>query len=400
MPSVLAPQIVVAVNGTVLNTFVSSCTVDRSLDSSTLISLIIANGYVDTPRKARTSELLFTDSLALMPGNVVEVYLGYGGSELEPVGAGIIKKWLPNFPQDQMPTLQLKCFDALSEMMDGNDDVEAMAARRFEDDTSLVVIARQIFNDYGFDISNVADEVTATVSIPSHKKVGTSDYQFVRGIANTIGWEFFVEWDFQKKKWLVFFRPPQPNTEAQQTFTWGPDFAKASFGGNLLHFRPQLVVQGQSTDVEVFYFDRGSKTWEKIVYPETRSSKKKEFEWKGDDTTIEADLQAVGDANSGRGLRIQAGGVSVEVVPATGFRSSEEATQFAKNWWKARQEYLISGAGATIGYPKMQPGQVHILNGLGKGLSGNWYISETRHIFTADGDAMYTTSFVARKVIP
>lgn len=379
--------------------FVLSCDVERSLDKATMISLSVANPIIDIAGKPRSSDLLFTDSLALMPGNVIEVFMGYG-QDLSFVGAGVISTWMPNFPQNDKPTIELRCFDALKWMMDGNDDVESMKARKFEQDTSLVDIALQIFNDYGFGVSNVDTTTSlATLSVPAQKKLGMSDYQFVRGIANTIGWDFYVEWDVVGKKWDVFFRPPFVDDSAEQTFTWGPDFEFSQIGGLLLEFFPEFTTNSQSTDIEVFYFDRGSKTWERIRYPEEQSNEKKEFEWKGDDTTIEEDLQAVGDANSGRGIRIQADGVSVEVVPATGFKSSEEAQKFAERWWKARQSELIAGQGKVVGYAPLAPGQRHELQGLGKGLSGKWYFSETSHHFRSEGER-FTCGFHARKVIP
>ena len=377
--------------------FVTSCVVDQALDKASMITLTIANPFFDQRKTPRSSKLSFTDALAFQPGNVVEVYMGF--TRPLPIAAGVIKKWQPVFPRESMPTITLKCYDGLAEMMDGNDDVNATKARKFERDTTLIDIALDIFNEYGFDVETDVALNPPTLSVPAQKKIGMSDYAFIRGIANTLGWDFYTTWDFSARNWIVHFKPAVADDSEKQVFTWGPDFEmNGGAGGLLLDFAPEFVTQGQSTDVEVFYFDRGSKTWEKITYPEERSQKKKEFEWKGDDTTIEADLQAVGDFESGRGLRIQAGGASIEVVPTFGFQTSEEAVQFARNWWRARQDMLIAGQGATIGYPQMRPGQVHTLEGLGGGLSGDWYIAETQHRYTAGNG--YETGFLARKVIP
>jgi phage protein D len=403
--SVLGPQIQIFISGieAPITEFVTSCTVDESNEASTLISMTVANPPVDTPGQQRTSDLLFTDSMVFMPGNIVEVFIGYGAQDKEFIGAGIIQKWSPVFPETGMPTLNIKGFDGLKLMMDGDGErgINATAARRFERWWSMTDIALQIFTEYGFNTDNVVTDVEiATLSIPAQKKAGMSDYAFIRGIANTIGWEFFIRWDWAIRKWKVYFRPPIADDSGKRTFTWGPDYSRnGQVGGLLLEFSPTFAVSGTSTDIEVFYYDEGTQTWEKVIYPEKGPDKEKKpsFKWQGDDTKVSADLQNVGDANSGRGLRIQAGGVSVEVVPETGFKSYEEAFQFAKNWWQARQDMLISGAGSTIGYPKMRPGQVHEFLGIGA-LNGDWYIAEVTHEF-ARGSG-YRTRFQARKVIP
>jgi len=406
MTSVLGPKVSLTIDGNagVFEAFVSAVTVERSLDKATLISITLANPFVDAAGSRRTSKLAFTDSAALQPGGVVEVFAGYDRGELIPLGAGVIRRWNPSFPRSDTPTITIKALDGLALMMDGTDGVNATEAIRFEPDTSLIDIVLSIVKRYGFDTSNVDTSTPVpTLSVPAQKKAGTTDYQFVRSIANSIGWEFFAEFDHVRRQWFVFFRPPVPDQSAKQVFTWGPDFEAGGVGGLLLDFDVDFATHGTSTDVEVFYFDRGARIWEKIEWPppdkKAKGKKRKEFEWKGDDTTIEADLQAVGDADGARGLRIQASGVSVEVIPATGFRSSEEAVAFARQWWEARQSTLITGTGTTIGYPLLQPGQVHTLRGIGEGLSGDWYIAETTHRFLAGGDR-YTTAFTARKAIP
>lgn len=402
----MKPTIDLIINGNPLGgnvlELVEDVRVEMALDKATLVSLTLGNPFDDAAGRPRTSKLLFTDSLAFAPGNVVEVYLGNEGQKPGFIAAGIIRKWRPRFPRSGVPRISLTCFDALAEMMDGNDDVEATKARKFERDTPLLDLVLAIATEYKFDVSGVDTNPSAsppTLSVPAQKAAGTSDYQFVRGIANTLGWDFYTTWSTAAKKWVANFHPAKPDDSGKKTFTWGPDFTHAGgVGGLILDIDVEFSVQGQSTDVEVFYFDRGSKTWEKVTWPKDRSSKKKSFAWKGDDTKMSADLAKAGDLDGGRGLRIQAGGVSVEVVPAFGFRSSEEAVNFARSWWRARQDMLLTAKGTTVGYPALRPGQVHEFLGLGDGLSGDWYIAEVSHTYSAANG--FETGFVARKLIP
>lgn len=404
--SVLGPKIQVRINDNTLLPnildFVQSVKVELARDKAGLITMIIANPLLTLAGQQRTSALPFTDHKAFAPGNTVEVFFSYDDEEPEFCQAGIIQKTSPSFPRSGVPILTIKAFDALVWLMDGNSKVpSAMAARRFGNDSSLSEVVAQVLGEYGFDLSGV-DLVSKTPipSIATHKGAGKSDYQLIQGIASTLGWEFFVEYLPEKKRWKANFRPPEKDMDSKD-FTWGPDFElNGGIGGILHEFNPQFSIKGASTDVEVFYYDEGSRTWEAIVYPPPKGKKKRDLSWKGDDSSYASDLRAVGSADGARGLRIQAGGEAVEVVPQKGFKSSEEAFKFAESWWRARQDLLITGTGLITGYPKLKPNQVHRLLGIGDGYSGDWFFSEVSHMFGSGGSAVYECEFLARKVIP
>lgn len=413
--SVLAPKIQIKIEGNLLAPkildFVSSCKVEMAHDKADLITIGILNPLLMQPGKQRTSDLPFTDHVAFAPGNIVEVFISYSDAEPEFIQAGIIQKMQPSFPSDGMPTITLKCFDGSVLLMNGTNEISSTASRQFGGDRderlTLAEIARKILSEYGFDVSQV-DTVTPTPkpAIATHKGEGKTDYQLIQGMANTLGWEFFVEWDTSQRKWAAVFRPPKTDTSAIKRFTWGPDFElNGSVGGILHDFNPQFSIMNAPSDIEVFYFDEGSRTWEKIIYPPPKPPKKKpkarKFSWQGDDTTFSEDLQAAGTDTGARGLRIQAGGVSVEVVPKQGFRTSKEAFEFARAWFKARMDLLIQGSGVVTGYTKLKPRQVQKLHGIGSGLSGDWFFTEVSHNFqAANGTAKYECEFVANKVIP
>lgn len=402
----LAPKLGIKIAGTEFGEaaieYVTACTVSLALDKADQITLQIANPIKDEVGKARSSELVFTDSLAFMPGNVVEVFMGYGNKADTFIAAGIVRKHMPVFPGSGMPTLTIQALDGSCVMMDGSDILNATAARVMaQSDTggfTLSEMAKVVISEYGIGVDGVED-VDTEPAVPTVKKAGMSDYAFVKGIANLVGFEFYVYWDPDAGSWEARWQAPTPDDEYKSVFTWGPDFASAGEGGVLIEFAPEFAVQGASTDVELYYFDRDTKTWEQVVYPETQNEAgKQEFEWAGDETTVDADLAEASDPETGMGLRIKASGFSVEVVPTQNFGSQEEALAWAEAWWKARQSMLIQGRGRTIGFPNMRPGQVHTFNGLGAGLSGDWYIVEVEHQFKRGSG--YICDFFARKVIP
>ncbi len=382
MGSDIAPKVAVNIAGVPLSgqaiNFVQSVSVELAQDKADMITLVVANPIIDVPGEVRTSALLWTDALAWQPGNVVEVYLSYGDDEPELVAAGVIRRWMPSFPADGMPTITITALDGACLMMDGTDDVSAGAARTFDEGFTLLDMVVLIADDYGFDIDFQGGETEPAV--PTIKKAGMSDYAFVQGLANLVGNGFWVDWTADSQKWTLHWRPLEADDSDVKRFVWGPDFENGDGDGNLIDFYPEFAIQNQSTDVELYYYDRDTKTWEQVVYPEEgKSSDRQSFEWAGDDTTVEADLQAVGDWDAARGLRIKAGGTSVEVLPTQGFKSAEEALNFARDWWQARNSLLIQGSGTIIGYPKLKAGQVHDFGGIGLGLSGNFFIAECSH---------------------
>lgn len=387
---------------------INSVSVELALDKADLITLVVANPFQTYTGSPQTSDLLWTNSMAWAPGNLIHVRMGYG-DKASRVGSGIIRSWLPSFPKEGVPTILLKAFDASVLMIDGYGGINASGARRSGDGVTLTDMVTSVFQDYGFGLTNI-DDVLTTASVETIKKAGMTDFAFVRGLANMVGFETFVKWD--GSQWQAFWRDPTKAAKGKKKkFTWGPDYAlggSASEEGILIEFHPEFNVQNVSTDVEVYYFDRDTKTWEQIVYPKKpesddrgrgRRQKKAEFAWSGDTSTMETDLAAIGTADSARGLRIKAGDVSVEVIPQTGFRTAEEATDFAKAWWRARQNLLIQGRGTIVGDSEVAPGQTHHLSGLGPGLNGDWYFSEVVHRFSKGGGTGYITEFSARRVI-
>lgn len=401
----LRPRFEIAINGNRFDdrllSFIQGVDVQLANDKADLITLTVANPVKDVPGEKRSGGLLWNDSLVFMPGGVVEVFMGYDNDEPEFVGAGIIRKQNSRFPRAALPTMIVKALDATVLMIDGDDSVDAKSARTFGSGSTFPEVANSICNEYGFNTTNIdTDTEVAEVAHAIPKKAGTSDYVFVMGMALALGWDFTIKWNHEVGgRWDAHFKPPVADDSQKKVFTW-----LGTEGGNLLDAEFQFSVQDNSTDVEVYYYDRGAKVWERVIWPKERGSDTKTWEWKGDSTTESDDLKAVtslanlAGPNDSRGIRIQSSGVSLEVIPATGFQSAEDAIAFARAWWRARQNLILQGTGAIVGWPGMKPGQVHTFNGLGAALSGDWYVRECGHRMSTG--APYETSLFINKVIP
>lgn len=320
-------------------------------------------------------EYLYVDSKAFQPGQEITAFIGYGGDNAF-ITRGVITKYLPSFPKDGMPRLTIKALDASVYMMESAD---GMLGRTWPD-MSYSDIVTQIIKEYGFDVGEI--EPTPTIR-KTAKKTGISDYKFVKGLANLLGFEFKVKWDPITKKWKVYWRTPKPFQQKRYTFTYlnGPE-------STLLSFEPQFGLRDVSTEVKVLYFDSITRTWEEMAVKEEKY---------GEGITFTGSERMEREITSSTKIRIDAGGQSVEVIPERPFSCAEDAHAWATRWLQSRKDNFIMGNGTCIGVETLQPGQVHTLLGLGKQLSGDYEFTTVRHI--VDRDKGYTTEFFANKVV-
>ena len=383
----LAPSIKVEVNGNELSQDLTSaivrCEIDLARDVADMVKLTVANpirdqvgvGYGD-------NEFVFLDNKAFQPGNDIVVSLGYG-DDVEFVGAGVIQKWLPDFPSDGIPTLQIKAYDASVRLMD---DETAGEAETFSGGDGVGLnpgqIVLEVIKRHDLFIGRI-DPVEVSKIIT--KKQGMNDYKFLRGLANLVGFDFHVRYDVVSKRWKVYFKQPTSEQTKKYTFRYaaGPE-------STLLNFQPQWGLRDSPNEVVVLYFDPFTKTWE-------------EYSEGGDDESGESRTYYPGSGNvrseltSLSRVRIAAGGKSIEYVAERPFRNPEEALTFAKQWFKARRDNFLTGRGTLIGVEDLKVGDVHRLEGLGVQLSGDWEFTTVRHVF--DVDQGYTTQFYANKVL-
>lgn len=405
--SVLADTVLVYVNDNLVpKGLIESVSVETALDKEDMITLVVLNPFVGTAGgQTRTSQLRFSDATAFIAGQPIEVRFVQEGEELS-LARGIIQEWLPVFPESGLPTITLKAFGAGVLMMDGTPTINAKDARVFEEGLSLSDIVDSIASDYGFE-----SDVEMLFDLPERaivKKAGMSDYQFVRGLANLVGHDFFIKWSQETKKFVLTWKEGALEDSFKTSFVWGPDYKNGTGGLPLLSFEPSFAVNGTSTNVEVFYYDQDGGVWEKIVHPPRQNKQgeeeSSELQWVGDPitgedvkpTSVEDDLAQVGGSDTARGLRIKVGGLAVEVVPAQGLKTAEDAIKFAESWFKQRQRSLLLGKGRIWGSNWVRAGQVHTLLGLGAGLSGDWYLTEVNHDYSG---GVYSIDFVCRKVI-
>jgi phage protein D len=379
----LAPTVKILVEGQELNADVTRAItrveVDLTRDIADMIKLTVVNPAQDILGDGYGDSFVFLDSKAFQPGNRVEVSMGYG-DDVSFIAAGIITKWLPSFPRSGVPMLQVAALDASHRLMDSETAGQAEPFDNFDLDTIVLSILTK------HDI--VAGEVTPLpgtgVGRTITKKRGMSDYKFVKGLANLAGHEFKIRFNPTTGQWEGFWRPPVAEQERQFTFRYN-----AGEESTLLKFNAQWGLRDQPTAVTLLYFDDLTRTWEEVTVEDAKEGEKLRFEG-GTDRVLES----INDASA---VRISAGGVAVEVITERKFKSLSEALQFAERWLVARKNSFLTGRGALVGLEELRAGDVHVIEGVGAQLTGEWEFTTIRHVF--DQAAGYTTEFFANKVV-
>lgn len=376
MPPTIAPSITITVNGTDLEAdvtqFVTKCVVEQSQEVADKITLTVANPREDTLGGGYSDVFAFVDSKVFQPGNEIVVSMGYDGEE-QVVGAGVIQRFLPKFPDSGFPMLTIIAYDGSVLLMDGETSQEGMVW----EDTSHTDVVYNLANDNSIIVD---PDIAVTNSEKSTiKKPGMSDWELIQGLARLHGYYAKVRWDEAVNDWVLYWGEDIWAQETEYTF---------EYGSTLLSFFPEFGIRNAPSGVKLQYFDQDTKTWEAVEFKEEK--KGEEVKFKGPEKLEEEIL-------SSTSFRIASGGVAVEIVPGMNFETAEEAQQYAERWFRARKDQFIMGRGKTIGLEYVHVGHIHNITNIGVQLSGRYQFTTVRHIF--DNQAGYTTEFFAHKVL-
>lgn len=358
--------------------------VDLARDLADQIKLKIANPIRDELGTGyKDSQFIFLDNAAWMPGNRVEVSLGYDTQNTF-IGAGIIQKWLPDFPSSGVPTLDVTALDGSVLLMDGDGVKDA----RHYPDFDLDTVVREVINRAGI-LPGQIDGLVGSFQKTLTKKQGMSDYQFVRGLANLAGFEFRIYWDTTKGAWVCNWRAPKSDQKRKFTF---------AYGTTLLEFKPQWGLRDFPSEVKVQYFDAASKTFVEVSVGDKTPGEDLKFP-SGKGKSFQKFLAATvhQEITSMSKLRISGGGVAVDVIPDRKFDDAKSAQTYGEQWLQKHRNNFLTGTGTLPGLEELRPGDIHAISNVGAQLSGDWEISTVHHVL--DVQRGFSTEFFAHKVI-
>jgi phage protein D len=375
----MAPAFEVAIEGSRLGSDLSDLVSHVEYES--------IDGMADEARiTVANPDYKLSNSPLWQPGNQLDIWFGYGTS-LNFVGRVIVAKPTPKFVRDGMPTIEIKGYTKDFIMMSNKPAAGSVGAvRNFQMDmiTDAVerVAGRPVYKFDNLDIDTPGNTKYAAI-----QKADMSDYHYVQGLANTMGWLFWVDYTLDKK-WTLHFKNPEGLRVQERVYTFEHNNGEKS---TLLEFEPELSLSGAVTRLQVQSRD-----------PETGQLYVEEF----DDTENTPDAKYKGDPNEVVDESLQTGGAvvkfifgdsMVEVVTDKRFRTAAEMKVWADMWWRRKREGFIMGRGTTVGVDDVRARQTHILKVPTESISGDYYFARARHVFGADSG--YLLDFTARKVV-
>lgn len=366
---------------------------EHSLLAATMLTLTINN-----------ADQKYTDLTTFSPGNEIEIHLGYG-LEVGPVGRGEIIRHLPSYPQDGVPTLEIKAYDRSHRMMAQELAIAGGGSKRPQ--KKAVESGVTFIGDLGTIVSVLLQKHGIAQAIDPElfaikpgvfaQRKGMTDYQVVRALANIYNADFVVEWDFVNKFWLGKFTKSRGLLQTERyTFT----YAQGN-NSNILSCDLDFGLPQSPTELQVWHFEENTKTWIPLSVEEAVPGKPEDF----DPSTVAAGgalgpgatlASTAGEIKSMSRYKLAAQGHAFEVNTHK-FKDPAAALSYLQGWFERYKDAFVMAQVRVPGVPTLRAGQTHELAGLGNRYDGDYYLSNVKH--QMDASAGYVCEFTGHKVI-
>lgn len=321
-----------------------------------------------------------SDAKVFQPGNEVSVFAGYGSNNLEHIGRAVIVRQSPLFPENGAPTLEAIGYSADYQLMDsepGGSTKRTYAVTKYDGLFDIVAAS------YGFKTD--IDPWSPRGPKDLFQKVGVSDYEFVKGLANIAGRVFWVDAD-EKGVWTMHVKDPDNLTDQEVKYTFRYNYGD---GGTLLSFRPEVLIKGAKTKISVVAKDKNTKQVFSAEIEEEADAP--ELDARGDqDGTVNSSHK------SGTVIKLYFNNFAFEVVSSKTFKTEWDVTHWARQWFRRMRDNFVLAQGKLIGVETLAARQTHALEGLSPVYDGDYYFTKVRHVLSASG---YSINFGGRKVI-
>ncbi len=342
----LVPDIDVKINGVRLSETVRKdlldATVYDDLGAPSMFTLRLLTWDQDDLQFTWVDDPLFSI------GNEVELSFGYV-DELRSVLKGEITSLELDVATDELPHLIVRGYDRRHRLLRG-DKTRSFTQMKDSDIAAQLARANQL-------VPSVVDTGVTFEYVLQHDQ---TDLEFLSQRAAAIGYEVVVS------DKTLFFRPHANDAKPSLSLAMNRD---------VLEFHPRMTSRGQVGTVEVRGWDPKQKQ------PLTAS-------------TLGGSLSPMG-SRLGPVLADEAFGSATEEVVDHPFSSLEEASQLAKGRLGNLALAFIQGEGICFGRPLLKAGIVITLEGLGQRFSGPYYVTSTRHAYSARRG--YRTGFTVRR---
>ncbi len=382
--STFAPQYEIEVNDEPLN--------DKIKRFISHVEYESVDGMADLSRiRMANPDSLISNSKVFQPGNELSFFMGYEKGNLKHIGRTKIIRQVLNFPQDDEPTLQVIGYTRDYEMMDNEPEGSVNRTWAVTEFSNVLDI---VAGRYNFKKDIDKDEAIERNII---QKTGTSDYEFVKEIANLSGFIFWVDGD-KNGDWVLHYKEPKKCYDnlffeeglmtQKKKYTFKYDFLNE---GNLLSFTPELLIKGAKTKIAVAAKDVETGKQMYIELPEIDLNTP-EMNATGDQNgEIKAEFKT---ANS---IKLYFKNYAFEVITGKKFENEADMQLWAEQWFRRMRESFILSRGRLVGNGNIMARQVHKIEGIGPGYDGDYYFSKVKHVI--GGSSGYIIDFGARKLV-
>ena len=238
------------------------------------------------------------------------------------------------------------------------------------------------------NIGNLPLSATAWSQREVIQKAGTTDWDFIKGLARNHGFIHFVFFDLESNRWIGFWGPaeyvPQDN---QFAFEYSREF-----DSTVETITPTLSMRGQSTEIDLIYVDPRNRRESRLrIAVENISNYSPEF--RGPDGPMPID-EPVG---RGPEVTLLVHGQRVVTHARRPFASAEDARQWLMAYWfRHANDFLLIEGKTIIGIPELRGREFHLFTGIGR-VEGEYFVTTARHHMAAG--TLYQTEFGGRKVL-
>lgn len=347
---IYVPIYQVEIEGELLSrTAILSVSVDENLESPAKFDMTLNEGL-----DMETQRFTWLDDPLLDPGNETEIFFGYAGKENHSMITGTIKALSPGFQSTGVPSLTVEGYDF-------SHDMQMKTTKINDEKVSLSDIATELAGKYNLKTDGIEklDKKYKKVDRQKNEK----DYAFLRGLANKIGFEFFVRGE------TLYFRKPKDEQETTKNF---------QYRKNVISFSPRLSMASVVKEVEVYGWNGRSKNGIKGKATLDKFSPNSEIM-----KLLKKFLENTKE-------------LKPKKIEDKAITSKDEASERAEIELKKAVNTFIQGNLECIGDPELRPGIGINIDGIGTLFSGNYYITSAKHMLDDNG---YKTTLGVRRII-
>ena len=327
-------------------------------------SMQLANAEPNFVLGAAKTPFKYSDSALLDVGTGVTIQMGYA-QRTQKMLSGVIKTFSPSFPSSGLPTIAISGADRLSLLQGfkpGSNDAKSYPKMKDWEIAEKIAKRHQL-------------EIEPTKEGPEHPMVmqkDMDDLEFLLERAKFVGFDCYIDFDEDSQKTKLFFVKPKDQRDSRPV-----DVFAYRWGQSLQSFTPRMTIGRQVAKVTVRGWDSRTKT--KIEY-----------------TAELKDLPRTGGSGrTGAEIVEQKLGAKEERIVDIPVTSRDHARKMAIGLLERNANEFLTGSGEVLGDPRIRPGVIVQLDGLGSRFSGRYTVRKAEHSFGSSG---YTTTFEVERL--